>query len=53
MDISKNRKYVTEFGFGYMNSFTTMVTAYQLMKGGKMSEDMQSNLAKCHIGVIG
>lgn len=35
-----------------MNSYTTMIPAYQLMKGGKMSEDMQSNVSKCHIYII-
>jgi len=50
--MKKNRKYVTEYGFGYMNSFTSMVTAYQLMKGGAMSEEMQNELSKCHLYII-
>ncbi|POP78432.1 hypothetical protein CXB38_21725 [Pseudomonas syringae] len=46
------RKFVTEFGLGYMNSYTSMTTAHQLIRGGEMSSIDQENLAKCHIYII-
>lgn len=46
------RKFVTEYAIGYMNSYTAMLTAHQLMKGGEISESLKSDLSKCHIYII-
>jgi hypothetical protein len=46
------RKFVTEYAIGYMNSYTAMLTAHQLMQGGEISESLQSDLSKCHIYII-
>lgn len=45
------RKNITEYAFGYMNSYTTMMTAHQLMSGGVLIEG-QEQLDKCHIYII-
>lgn len=45
------RKNITEYAFGYMNSYTSMMTAYQLMSGGVLTEG-QDQLDKCHIYII-
>lgn len=45
------RKNVTEYAFGYLNSYTTMMTAYQLMSDGVLIEG-QDQLDKCHIYII-
>jgi len=45
------RKNVTEYALGYMNSYTSMMTAYQLMSGWKVIND-QDQLDKCHIYII-
>lgn len=47
-----NRKFVTEYALGYLNSYTSMVTAHQLLLGGKVNPVDQENLAKCHIYII-
>lgn len=46
------RKYVTEYAIGYMNSYTSMITAHQLLKGGILKEEDKENLSKCHIYII-
>ncbi|WP_084637644.1 hypothetical protein [Paludibacterium yongneupense] len=46
------RKFVTEFGIGYMNSYTSMLTAHQLMKGGELNSVDRENISKCHIYLI-
>lgn len=46
------RKYVTEYCYGYMNSLTVMVSAHQLMQGGTMKPEEENNLSKCHIYFI-
>lgn len=45
------RKNITEYGFGYMNSYTSMMSAHQLMSDGVLSEG-QDELDKCHIYII-
>ncbi|MGY8821359.1 MAG: hypothetical protein ACKVLM_18385 [Pseudomonadales bacterium] len=45
------RKNITEYAFGYMNSYTSMMTAYQLMSGWKIVEG-QDEIDKCHIYII-
>ncbi len=50
--IRMKRKYITEFAIGYMNSYTSMVTAHQLLKGGTLKDDDRENLSKCHIYII-
>lgn len=45
------RKNVTEYAFGYMNSYTTMMTAYQIMSDGVLNEG-QDQVDKCHIYII-
>jgi len=45
------RKNVTEYALSYMNSWTSMMTAYQLMSGGNVNEG-QDELDKCHIYII-
>jgi hypothetical protein len=42
---------VTEYALGYMNSYTSMMTAYQLMSGWKVIND-QDQLDKCHLYII-
>lgn len=46
------RKYVTEYGLGYMNSYTNMITAPQLMKGGALKAEEQQSLKNSHIYII-
>lgn len=46
------RKYLTEFAISYMNSFTAMVTADQLMGGGKLSPEQKDWLSSCHVYII-
>lgn len=45
------RKNVTEYAFGYMNSYTSMMTAYQLMSDWRVIKG-QDQLDKCHIYII-
>jgi len=45
------RKNITEYALGYMNSYTAMVTAYELMSGWKPVEG-QEELDRCHIYII-
>lgn len=45
------RKNVTEYALGYMNSWTSMMTAYQIMSGWNVNEG-QDELDKCHIYII-
>ncbi|MDH4561711.1 hypothetical protein [Pseudomonas sp. BN411] len=46
------RKFVTEYALGYMNSFTSIVTAHQLLLGGRVNPVDQQNLDKSHIYII-
>ncbi|WP_288467747.1 hypothetical protein [uncultured Enterobacter sp.] len=46
------RKFIHEFAFGYLNSFTAMVTAQQLTSDAKMNVDQEKQLSKCHIYFI-
>lgn len=46
------RRFVTEYGIDYMNSYTAMLTAYQLMKGEDVSSSEKINFSKCHIYII-
>lgn len=46
------RKYVAEFGIGYMNSYTSMITAHQLLQGGALKEKDKKELELCHIYII-
>jgi hypothetical protein len=46
------RKFITEYGLGYMNSHTIMLTAHQLMQGGTMAPERQEEFDKCHIYII-
>ena len=46
------RKYVTEFAVSYMNSYSIMITAYQLMKGGILKDEYRYAIDKCHIYII-
>lgn len=45
------RKNITEYAFGYMNSYTSMMTAYQLMSGWRPITG-QDQIDKCHIYII-
>jgi len=45
------RKNITEYAFGYMNSYTSMMTAYQIMSGWDVIEG-QDQLDKCHLYII-
>ncbi|WP_066124819.1 hypothetical protein [Bordetella ansorpii] len=45
------RKNIIEYALGYMNSYTAMMTAYQLMSGWNVIEG-QDELDKCHIYII-
>lgn len=46
------RKYLTEYGIAYMNSFTCMVTAQQIAKGGVINPEAQEIISKCNIYII-
>ncbi|HDT4368133.1 TPA: hypothetical protein QHL04_002712 [Klebsiella aerogenes] len=46
------RKFIHEFAFGYLNSFTAMVTAQQLTSDAKMNLEQEKQLSKCHIYFI-
>ncbi|MFC0152163.1 hypothetical protein ACFFJ4_00475 [Xanthomonas dyei] len=46
------RKFVTEYALGYMNSYSAIVTAHQLMQGGDLKKSHQDELNKCHIYII-
>lgn len=46
------RKFLHEYAFGYMNSYSSLVPAQELMKGGEIDEDIENNLSKCHIYFI-
>jgi hypothetical protein len=45
------RKNIIEYALSYMNSYTAMMTAYQLMSGGNVIEG-QDDLDRCHIYII-
>ena len=45
------RKNITEYAYGYMNSYTSMMTAYALMSDGVITEG-QDELDKCHVYMI-
>jgi hypothetical protein len=45
------RKNITEYALSYMNSWTSMMTAYQIMSDWKVVND-QDQLDKCHIYII-
>ncbi|HDU8625380.1 hypothetical protein ISO79_01980 [Morganella morganii subsp. morganii] len=46
------RKFIHEFAFGYLNSFTAMVTAQQLTSDARISLAQEEQLSKCHIYFI-
>ncbi|MEA9605762.1 hypothetical protein QY702_04670 [Xanthomonas campestris pv. plantaginis] len=46
------RKFVTEYALGYMNSYSAIVAAHQLMQGGHLEKSNQDELDKCHIYII-
>lgn len=46
------RKFIHEFAFGYLNSFTAMVTAQQLTSDAKINSAQEEQLSKCHIYFI-
>ncbi|WP_323872625.1 hypothetical protein [Xenorhabdus doucetiae] len=46
------RKFITEYAFGYLNSYTVMLTAHQLSQGGRINPDLLVQLSKCHIYII-
>ncbi|WP_332102766.1 hypothetical protein [Klebsiella variicola] len=46
------RKFIHEFAFGYLNSFTAMVTAQQLTSDAKINLEQEVQLSKCHIYFI-
>lgn len=46
------REFVTEFSIGYLNSFTAMLTAHQLLSGGKISTEQADAISECHIYAI-
>lgn len=46
------RKFITEYGISYMNSYSAMVTAHQLMKGGELNPTDHEHISKCHIYII-
>ncbi|HHO8801603.1 TPA: hypothetical protein ACRX2X_005773, partial [Klebsiella pneumoniae] len=46
------RKFVTEYSIGYLNSYTGMITAHQLMNADKMTPKQNAELAECHIYAI-
>ncbi|MGH5894753.1 hypothetical protein [Citrobacter freundii] len=46
------RKFIHEYAIGYLNSFTAMVTAQQLMSDGVMDSIQEEQLSKCHVYFI-
>lgn len=46
------RKFIHEYAIGYLNSFSAMVTAQQLMSDGQMNSTQEEQLSKCHIYFI-
>ncbi|WP_332120081.1 hypothetical protein [Escherichia coli] len=46
------RKFIHEFAFGYLNSFTAMLTAQQLTSDAKINLEQEKQLSKCHIYFI-
>lgn len=46
------RKFVTEYSIGYLNSYTAMLTAQQLLSGDKMTPEQINQIAECHIYLI-
>ncbi|HBQ67538.1 MAG TPA: hypothetical protein DD781_13875 [Leclercia adecarboxylata] len=46
------RKFIHEFAFGYLNSFTAMVTAQQLTSDAKINPAQAEQLSNCHIYLI-
>ncbi|MDC8756660.1 hypothetical protein [Janthinobacterium fluminis] len=50
--INMKRKFVTEYGIGYQNSFTGTITAHQLLRGGEMDAAIEDKISKCHIYAI-
>lgn len=45
------RKNITKCALVYMNSWTSMITAYQIMSDWPVTND-QDKLDKCHIYII-
>jgi len=43
---------MTEYSIGYMNSYTAMVTAHQLLSGDKMAPEQLKSISECHIYII-
>lgn len=46
------RKYTTEYCLGFLNSYTAMLTAQQLLSGGTMTQGQIESIANCHIYII-
>lgn len=46
------RHFTNEYAFGYLNSFSAMVTAQQLSSDAKMSPIQEQQLSNCHIYFI-
>ena len=46
------REFTTEYCIGYLNSYTAMVTAHQLLSDNKMSTEQVNSLSECHIYAI-
>ncbi|WP_145580020.1 hypothetical protein [Yersinia vastinensis] len=47
-----NRKFVTEFCLNYMNSYTTMISAQQLLSDGTLTSEQAEMVSKCNIYII-
>lgn len=46
------RKFVTEYAYGFMNSYTYVTPAHQLLGDNKLDSTKEDQLAKCHIYII-
>ncbi|ASM22328.1 MULTISPECIES: hypothetical protein [Serratia] len=46
------RKFVTEYSIGYLNSYTAMLTANQLLSDDKMTPAQIKAISECHIYTI-
>ncbi|EKN6016545.1 TPA: hypothetical protein ACVBYD_002974 [Yersinia enterocolitica] len=47
-----NRKFVTEFCLSYMNSFTTMISAQELLSNGELTPEQSEMVSRCNIYII-
>ncbi|WP_259556542.1 hypothetical protein [Vibrio harveyi] len=46
------RKFVTEYAYGFMNSYTFMTPVHQLLSDNKFNSSQEEQIANCHIYVI-